>query len=318
MGSRGEQNSSSTYKSPNFDIQKITTIAQKILSHSWEYGTAAEALLELYNPELSVFGPQPFPVLSINANRVAALAYASKHIVIGKNGLSNGSGATGDPASLGTQSKCAKATQAQTNTLVSKPPRYSNGEISQCYDVAELCLTVDQCKDYRAILISPSVRIGLWSTGNGWAAAGMARILATAMKAPLDSQYDSFKAESTSSLIGWIKEILDAAIKITFVYRLLPNYWDAKPGDRHGFGEISRSSLIESVVYRMAIMAPSQIGGSYIQWAENIRVTIGTSSHVTFKGIATPAINPLDWKDTRPYTSGSPEGQSFIVLMYAA
>jgi hypothetical protein len=32
-----------------------------LASHSWEWGTAAEALLELYNPELSVFGPNPFP-----------------------------------------------------------------------------------------------------------------------------------------------------------------------------------------------------------------------------------------------------------------
>jgi hypothetical protein len=32
-----------------------------LASHSWEWGTMSEALLELYNPELSVFGGNPFP-----------------------------------------------------------------------------------------------------------------------------------------------------------------------------------------------------------------------------------------------------------------
>ena len=35
---------------PNAAVQQATRLS----THSWEYGTLAEAMLELYNPELSV------------------------------------------------------------------------------------------------------------------------------------------------------------------------------------------------------------------------------------------------------------------------
>ena len=37
-----------------FDPRIVANQAIKLSNHSWEYGTAAEALLELYNPDLSV------------------------------------------------------------------------------------------------------------------------------------------------------------------------------------------------------------------------------------------------------------------------
>jgi hypothetical protein len=44
----------------------------------------------------------------------------------------------------------------------------------------------------------------------------------------------------------------------------------------------------------------------YLEWAEDIRRRI--QGHITANGIATPAVNPLNWGDT-----GSP---NFLVLMY--
>jgi hypothetical protein len=43
------------------DIFTAAQVMIDLASHSWEWGTGAEALLELYNNELSVFGPDPFP-----------------------------------------------------------------------------------------------------------------------------------------------------------------------------------------------------------------------------------------------------------------
>lgn len=67
-----------------------------------KWGTAAEALLELYDNELSVFGPEPFPggkIPSVDPNTVFALRYAKQFInVNGQTFVADG--AVGDPASL--------------------------------------------------------------------------------------------------------------------------------------------------------------------------------------------------------------------------
>lgn len=74
---------------------------------------------------------------------------------------------------------------------------------------------------------------------------------------------------------------------------------------------------------RMATLQPQTFGSKYVQWADDIRITLGGNDadgnpHVTSNGTVTPSVNPLDWTDTTPYTAGSPEGQNFVVLMYAA
>lgn len=53
-----------------------------------------------------------------------------------------------------------------------------------------------------------------------------------------------------------------------------------------------------------------------LKWANENLVAI--ASHVDSYGVARPAVNPLSWGDRTPYTNGSPEGQSFLVLLYAA
>jgi len=73
----------------------------------------------------------------------------------------------------------------------------------------------------------------------------------------------------------------------------------------------------------MAILQPHTFGKRYIKWADGIRHVLGENDaqgnpHITNLGIATPAVNPLDWNDIIPLTTGSPEGQAFVSLMYAA
>jgi hypothetical protein len=80
----------------------------------------------------------------------------------------------------------------------------------------------------------------------------------------------------------------------------------------------------------MIVMQPEEFGDwKYIAWAEQIRRTLGfgwfnqaTSQwllHVDRgNGTVRPAVNPLGWGDVNPYMLGSPEGQNFVVLLYAA
>lgn len=194
-----------------------------------------------------------------------------------------------------------------------------------------LMLSVQQCTFYHQILVSnntsknwahivgpESQDLGLWSTGNGWAAGGMARVLATLLKAPLAQAIDAaWCAQAIGDLSGMIKEILDGAMDSPAEGGLLRNYLDDTTTG-HGFPEISGSTMLAAVAYRMAVLQPDMFGSSYVGWADGVRKTLGGNNHVTNDGVVTPAVNPLNWQDTTPFTRGSPEGQAFVVLMYAA
>lgn len=137
-----------------------------------EYGAMSEALLEVYNPELSVFSKKAFPSgqlpIVTSSNDVYGLSFAKPHVSISGNTLADGDGSSGDPASLGvvalllgsssaasqkytvkTKKRKRAATTSsatafhsaairQLHTLLNLTPRYSNGAISQRSNVAEL------------------------------------------------------------------------------------------------------------------------------------------------------------------------------------
>ncbi|KAK7031696.1 unsaturated rhamnogalacturonyl hydrolase YesR [Favolaschia claudopus] len=360
MGSVSAANTAIPF-TPGFDIDKVAALAESLPSKSWEYGTAAEALLELYNPELSVFGANPFPVAAQTTSSVKALAFAAKKIIIGSTGLSNGDGSTGDPASLGvsavmlgkTDKKFADAAAVQVAYLVDSAPRFSNGAISHRANKAVLWAdfmymappslaffaadkgdmdllrdTYKQCGLYRDILQSKGQGLwkhivgpeaadaGHWSTGNAWAAGGMARVLATIMRAPA-AQDAPWRDQAINDLSTWIKEILDAVMGSSLDNGLVRNYVDDTNED-HGFGEIAGSALLAGVAYRMAALQPATFGASYITWADAIRKQLGSGGHVKDSGVVSPAVNPYGWWFTQKYTTGSPEGQAMVVLMYAA
>ncbi|EDR06770.1 uncharacterized protein LACBIDRAFT_299633 [Laccaria bicolor S238N-H82] len=342
---------------PGFSIKNVLSLAQSLPRYSWEYGTSAEAQLELFTPQFSVFGATPFPIPVLPAARVIALNYASSKVDFGTGyaALSAGSGAAGDPSSLGVSAvmlgkmngEYTAAAKETVDALLTQIPRWSNGAISHRPDVAELWAdfvymvppflayygadtqntsillqSFTQCQLYRQVLqpssggawmhiMGPQNQdTGLWSTGNGWAAAGMTRVLATFLKSPFAQQLNgTAQADAVGGLTGYIKEILDGAMSSPMSFGLLRNYLNDTSGDGQGFPEISGSMLLASV--------------AYISWADNIRAVLGAydasgNPHITKTGIATPAVNPLNWHDTTPYTSGSPEGQNFVVLMYAA
>ncbi|KAJ7088783.1 family 88 glycosyl hydrolase [Mycena belliarum] len=363
-----------------FNISAVATLAMALPSHSWEYGTAAQALLELLTPAYSVFGPSPFPVPALVMGDVPALAYAAQKITLGGNGLSDGHGSVGDPASLGiaavmlgkSDARFAAGAKRQIQYLLEEAPRWPNGAISQRADIAELWadfmymappfiayfaadtnnasllqLAYQQCGLQREVLLigsnastpSPigssqtngrwhhivgpqSADAGLWSTGNGWAAMGMARVLATVLTAPV-ARASKWQARAAADLTAWIKEIVDGARSSPLDRGLLRNYLDDKSG-AGGFGEIAGSALHAATAYRMAVLAPETFpANKYVAWADSVRRALGGRNaagrpHVAANGTVTPAVNPLAWKDTAPWTAGSPEGNNFVVLMYAA
>ncbi len=79
----------------HFDIHQVMNNACEQASHSWEYGTAAEALLQLHNPELSIFSKDPFPggkIPSPDILKMPGLLYAKNFIRLGQNTLIDAGG----------------------------------------------------------------------------------------------------------------------------------------------------------------------------------------------------------------------------------
>jgi hypothetical protein len=139
-----------------FDVEPVANLAESLPSHSWEYGAAAQALLELYDPSISVFGAKPFPIPTVSPDLIRGLKYAQEKIVIGwgADGLSPGDGSVGDPASLGvsaillgkTDSRFAVAVKEQVEYILFKAPRFYNGAISHRADVPELWYVLKRFK----------------------------------------------------------------------------------------------------------------------------------------------------------------------------
>jgi len=245
-----------------------------------------------------------------------------------------------------TDSVYTDAAIRQEQHLVNVVPRWPNGAISQreslpelwadevymappflayyAVDTANLTLAREsarQCLLYRDVLVTPTgpwyhitgpqtKDFGLWSTGNGWAAAGMARVLATLRQSPFNKDTKS----EQSGLVAAIKHIIDSAIALdTDSSGLLRNYLN----DTTWFGEISGTAILTATTFRLAVLAPDSFDGEYTNWAEKKLDLVDAGINVT-TGIVAPAINPLDWHDQTPFLTGSPEGQSFVVLMHAA
>ncbi|GME61493.1 Six-hairpin glycosidase-like protein [Neofusicoccum parvum] len=188
--------------------------------------------------------------------------------------------------------------------------------------------SIQQCLLYRDVLAAPAAApsapglwhhivgpqsqdLGMWSTGNAWAAAGMARVLATARRSP----HAGSLAAETAALSAAVRAILDGAMAVDAAEPdepLLRNYLN----DSAWFGELAGTALLSATAYRMASLEPEGYAvDPYVKWADAKREAV--TARVGEDGLLSPVVNPLNWYDTTPATE-SPEAQSFAVLMFAA
>lgn len=88
-------------------INSVIAQGHRLATHSWEYGTFSEALLEWHTPQYSVFGSDPFPngkVPVLQVGDVQALSYAKPYIWTNQSTLVNGDG---ESASYLSCSRCS-------------------------------------------------------------------------------------------------------------------------------------------------------------------------------------------------------------------
>jgi rhamnogalacturonyl hydrolase YesR len=151
---------------------------------------------------------------------------------------------------------------------------------------------------------------GAWCTSNGWAAAGMARVLATIRH----SRFAGQLREEQSSLVEMIEGIVSGAMgEDTDSSGLLRNYL----GDESWWAEVAGTALLAATVFRMAVLEPAVFEIRYTNWALQKMTTAG--QHIDEEtGIAAPVVNALKESQRTPLDGPNPEGQAFVVLMYAA
>lgn len=188
---------------------------------------------------------------------------------------------------------------------------------------------------WKHIVLGDGPDAGLWNTGNGWAAHGSLRVLAT-MK---NSQWGDDFADEIADLTSWVQEILDAAFQQTKVSvypgpdphssilrtpaprltlphtcatqsdGLLPNYYDS--ASQSYFSDASGSALLAASAYRLAQLTGDT---SFVSEADSVRTAVFAAVDPATGWLA-PVVNPLSFKAR---ASQSPEGEAFVLLLQAA
>ncbi|PWN54327.1 hypothetical protein IE53DRAFT_383104 [Violaceomyces palustris] len=148
---------------------------------------------------------------------------------------------------------------------------------------------------------------GAWLTGNGWAAAGMLRVLATLSQSENTGDFSSEKAD----LVSWINEILDAAYP--FLDRdtsLFHNYIN----ETSTFLDPAGSAMIAYSTFRIASMHPAS--GKHVDSAERIYQVLQRSLNPL--GYYTQDYTPVDALAFTVPGPTSAESLSFTLLMESA
>ncbi|GAA5988508.1 hypothetical protein JCM10908_003595 [Rhodotorula pacifica] len=183
-------------------------------------------------------------------------------------------------------------------------------------DKSYLSEAYDQIKLYRSYLKSDSGAwkhivlgdgqdAGLWNTGNGWAAHGSLRVLAT-MK---NSQWSADFTTEIADLTSWVQEILGAALQKIKRDGLLPNYYDSASGSY--FSDASGSALLAASAYRLAQIANDS---SFVSKADTVRTAVFAAVSSSTGWVAS-VVDPLSFK---AQASESPEAEAFVLLLQAA
>jgi len=132
-----------------FRVNAARTQIERLSSHSWEYGIGAEAILELLEPERTVFASEPFPadkIPKLPLKKPQGILWMQRHIRKDAPTLHADDFSVSDPAALGVaaimlgqrDSKTFQAAMRQKDYLLNDAKRYDNGAISHRVEVAEL------------------------------------------------------------------------------------------------------------------------------------------------------------------------------------
>ena len=305
-------------------IEKVKLAMLSLQRASWEQGVAAQALLELGETDLVILMAQDAVLRRLPDGRVAMLG--SEHAVTdsGVNGepLLFAARVTGDPA-------FSVAADGLLNYLLTLAPRAVDGTlhhltfnrqiwIDSMYMTPFLALSghadaaLQQIEGYRRVLWDQDrklyshkwdtatgdfARRDFWGVGNGWTAAGLARVI-KALPAQM--------ARDRERIIGYVKALLEG---------ILP--WQRSDGLFHDvvdrpdtFVETNLAQMLAYTIYRG--VQGDWLEPAYLFYADHMRA----AAHAKVDALG--LVQGVCGSPQFDHPGYATEGQAFFLLMEAA
>jgi hypothetical protein len=177
-----------------------------------------------------------------------------------------------------------------------------------------LNLAYQQIKAYRQVLRDdnglwkhviggPWEDPGHWSTGQGWAAAGILRVYQTIAKSASRPTMEW----ALPDLRDWAEEIVTAVWQHQQADGSLTNYLDREGS----FQEMSATAFMAAVTYRLALITDAT---DHIPAADRAFALV--KQKIDGQGKLQNVVNPYEF--STPYYDVSPEGQAMVLMLQAA
>jgi rhamnogalacturonyl hydrolase YesR/inosine-uridine nucleoside N-ribohydrolase len=319
----------SEYKEPAYaghdTIREVMNAMLAMQRRAWEQGVASQALLELGEKDLVILLARDAVVNQKKDGRLGLNEGNSPVADPASNGepVLFAAKATGDES-------LKKAADNMLDFLLYKAPRTPDGIIYHNY--IENMIWVDafymlppflaaagqpeeavkQITGYRKILLNPDKKLYyhiwdqdlqkferklFWGVGNGWAAAGMTRVVRS---------LPSSMNEEKKMITGFIRELLDACLKYQREDGLFHDILD----DPSTFVETNTAQMLAYTIFRG--VKGGWLDDSYLRYAEKMR----SAAHkkVDQYGLVQGVCGAPNFNHPGTAT----EGQAFFLLMEAA
>ncbi|UZJ52254.1 hypothetical protein CBS101457_001574 [Exobasidium rhododendri] len=146
---------------------------------------------------------------------------------------------------------------------------------------------------------------GAWLTGNGWALAGMVKVIAIISQ----SEFANDMQSQVNDLITWTQDILDGCYK--YADPLIRNYVN----DTTTFYDAAGSSLVAYATYRLASLSPAN-HSQHVDAAEAIYEAV--QDKLNPFGYFNSDVNVVNALTFTSPSQMSPESLAFLVLLASA
>ena len=306
-------------------IKKVKKAMLSIQRMAWEQGTAAQALLESGDTELVILFAKEAVLRQVKDGRLA-LVDSSNAVT---DPASNGEALLFAFVHTG-EEYLKKASDSMLDYLLTKAPKTSDGILYHITNESQIWIdamymappflavagafdeAIKQVEGFRKYLWNADKKMfshiwdegkktfgrkDFWGVGNGWAAAGMTRVV----KALPDEH-----RESRNIITSYIKDVLDGCL----VYQREDGLFHNVVDDSSSFVETNLAQMLAYTIFRGA--KSGWLDQSYITKAEKMRSAVHTK--VDKYGLVQGVCGSPDFN----HSGTACEGQAFFLLMEIA
>ncbi len=316
---------STTNRQDDLKIEKVKLAMLSMQRHAWEQGVAAQALLEMGEKELVILMAKEAALRQLKDGRLAVIS-ANQGVT---DPAANGE-AVLYAAEITGDSSLKKAADRMLDYLLNKAPKTKDGTLHHIANKPQVWIdsmymappfiavagrplaAVKQIEGFRRILWNPEKKLfsqiwdeGLndfyrkdfWGVGNGWAAAGMARVIKALPKK---------MAKEKKDLVQYTKDVIDGCL----AYIRKDGFFHDVVDNPETFIETNLSQMLAYSIYRG--IQGGWLNASYRIHADRMRQAAHTK--VDQYGLVQDVCGAPNFSSPGTAT----EGQAFFLLMEAA